>query len=335
MSTITGTGTTYNLPNYHGELFTVAITETPFLSAIGGINGSKTVNSKTFEWQTIGRRTSSANNSSLEGQNAPTATAQARSNVYNTTEIHHSQISVSYSHLATVNGQFSGANIAPEFDDAMIDEIQLQTMAELNSMAIDINQSFLSGTLAIPSDNSTARATQGILGAIQSNVSSNGSNRALTATIVNELLKEMRLNGAPLAQGTTDAQGNQSVRTVFLCGSDQLLNLTNVYSSNAYLSAPVRDSFVAGMAIKTVITPFGTFGVLEDPWMPAREIAVVDLAVCWPVFTEIPAKGVLFVEPLARTGAFENFQLYGEVGLEYGPEKYHGLITNLLNSDGS
>ena len=335
MSTISGTGTTYNLPNYHGELFTVAITETPFLSAIGGINGSKTVHSKTFEWETIGRRTSSANNSALEGQNAPTATGQARSNVVNVTEIHHSQISVSYSHLATQNGQFSGANIAPEFDDALIDEIQLQTMAELNSMAIDINQSFLSGTMVIPSDNTTARATQGILGAIQSNVSSNGSNRALTPAILNELLKEMRLNGAPLPVAALGQDGTPQARTVIMCGSDQLLNITNAYAAQSTLSAPVRNQFVAGMAIQTITTPFGTFGVLEDPWMPAREIAVVDLSVCWPVFTEIPAKGVLFVEPLARTGAFENFQLYGEVGLEYGPEKYHGLITNLLNSDGS
>jgi hypothetical protein len=166
-------------------------------------------------------------------------------------------------------------------------------------------------------------------------VSSNGSNRALTASIVNELLKEMRLNGAPLPVAALGQDGTPEARTVFLCGSDQLLNLTNVYSQNAYLSAPVRSQVVAGMAIQTIVTPFGTFGVLEDPWMPARQIAVVDLSVCWPTFTEIPGKGVLFVEPLARTGSFENFQLYGEVGLEYGPEKFHGLITNLLNSDGS
>jgi hypothetical protein len=314
----------------------VAITETPFLSAIGGINGSKTVHSKTFEWETIGRRSSSANNGALEGQNAPTATGQARSNVVNITEIHHSQISVSYSHLATQNGQFSGANIAAEFDDSMIDEIQLQTMAELNSMAIDINQSFLSGTMVIPSDNSTARATQGILGAIATNVSANGgTNRTLTPAIVNELLKEMRLNGAPLPVAALGQDGTQQARTVIMCGSDQLLNITNVYAAASQLSAPIRNQFVAGMAIQTITTPFGTFGVLEDPWMPAREIAVVDLSVCWPVFTEIPAKGVLFVEPLARTGATENFQLYGEVGLEFGPEKYHGVIKDLLNSDAS
>lgn len=332
---ISGTGTTYNLPNYHGELFTVAITETPFLSGIGGINGAKTVRSKQWEWQTIGRRANTTNNAALEGQAAPTATGQARANVHNITEIHHSQIAVSYSKMAAV-GQFAGVNVAPEFDDAAVDELQLQTMAELQSIASDVNLSFLTGTLQEPTDNTTARHTQGILGAITSNVSSNGgTNRALTPTIVNSLLKTMRLAGAPLAPGAVDQTGQATARTVFLCGSDQMLNLTNVYAAQTTLSAPVRSTTVAGMAINTIVTPFGTFGILEDPSMPARKIAVVDLAVCYPVFTEIPGKGVLFVEPLAKTGATENYQLYGEIGLEYGPQQYHGLISDLLNADGT
>ena len=332
---IAGVGTTYNLPNYHGELFTVAITETPFLSAIGGINGAKTVHSKTWEWQTIGRRANTTNNAALEGQAAPTATGQARANVHNITEIHHSQIAVSYSKLAAT-GQYAGVNVAPEFDDAVISEVQLQTMAELESIASDVNLSFLTGTLQEPTDNTTARHTQGILGAITSNVSANGgTNRALTPTILNTLLKTMRLAGAPLAPGMNDQNGNPSARTVILCGSDQKLNLTNVYAAQATLSAPVRSTTVAGMAIDTIVTPFGTFGVLEDPAMPARQIAVVDLGACYPVFTEIPGKGVLFVEPLAKTGATENFQLYGEIGLEYGPQQFHGLVKDLLNADGT
>jgi Family of unknown function (DUF5309) len=259
---ISGVGTTYNLPNYHGELFTVAITETPFLSAIGGINGAKTVRSKEWEWQTIGRRSNSANNAALEGQAAPTATGQARSNVTNITEIHHSQIAVSYSKLAAT-GQFAGVNVAPEFDDAMVDELQLQTQAELQSIASDVNLSFLSGTFQKPTDNTTARHTQGILGAISSNVSSNGgTNRALTPAIVNNLLKTMRLAGAPLAPGAVDQTGAATARTVFLVGSDQMLNLTNIYSAQTTLSAPVRSTSVAGMAIQTIITPFGTFGIL-------------------------------------------------------------------------
>jgi len=39
MAGITGQGTTYNLPNYVGELFAVSPEDTPFLSSIGGLTG--------------------------------------------------------------------------------------------------------------------------------------------------------------------------------------------------------------------------------------------------------------------------------------------------------
>jgi hypothetical protein len=84
------------------------------------------------------------------------------------------------------------------------------------------------------------------------------------------------------------------------------------------------------MNINTVVTPFGTFGVLVDRWMPAGQIAVVDLSVCYPVFLEIPGKGLLFVEELARVGSSRKFQLYGEIGLEYGAPVAHGLLKDLL-----
>jgi hypothetical protein len=54
-----------------------------------------------------------------------------------------------------------------------------------------------------------------------------------------------------------------------------------------------------------------------------------------PVFLLVPDKGFLFVEPLAKTGASEESQIYGEVGLEYGVEKHHGKIINLATADAS
>ena len=36
---ITGTGNTFNLPNFAGDLFTASPTQTPFLSMIGGLSG--------------------------------------------------------------------------------------------------------------------------------------------------------------------------------------------------------------------------------------------------------------------------------------------------------
>ncbi len=86
---------------------------------------------------------------------------------------------------------------------------------------------------------------------------------------------------------------------------------------------------VGGYALDTLVTDFGTFGVATNRWMPAGQIAFIDTSVCKPVFLQIPGKGSLFVEELARTGSSRKFQLYGEVGLEYGPERYHVLIKDL------
>lgn len=318
MAAVSGQGTTYNLPNYHGELFTVTPTETPFLSAIGGLNAAKETSATRFEWQTIDRRTSSANNVALEGAAAPSGAERARANVSNVVEIHQSAIEISYTKMAA-RGNFSGVNVAPEWDDANVDELAIQTQAELESMAVDIEQSFLNGVYQSPADNTTARKTRGILQAISTNINANGGTaRALSKAIIDSTLQTAFNNGAKLPQAST----------VFICGSAQKVALSNAYATPS-LNQVTRDRTIGGLAIDTLVTDFGTFGVMLDRWMPAGQIAIVDLSVCYPVFLNIPGKGLLFVEELARTGASRKFQLYGEVGLEYGPETYHALIKDL------
>jgi hypothetical protein len=90
-----------------------------------------------------------------------------------------------------------------------------------------------------------------------------------------------------------------------------------------------RSRTVGGVNVETIITDFGSFGVVLDRYMPVDQIALLDMSVMATVFLPIPGKGVFFTEPLAKTGAYDRVQLYGEVGLEYGPEQYHGLITDI------
>jgi len=317
MGAVSGQGTTYNLPNYHGELYQVTPTETPFLSAIGGLTGGKMTKSVEFEWQTEDRRTSTANNSVVEGAAAPTAAERSRSNVSNVVEIHQSAVEVSYTRQAAT-GMYSGINIGDN-DNPVGDELDHQIMIELQSMAVDIEMSFLSGTYQKPANNSTPRKTRGLLTAISTNVNANGgTNRALTKAIVDSTLQTMFSNGARLPQAST----------VFLLGPGQKVALSNLYST-AVLNQPTMTRNIGGVAIDTIVTDFGTFGVMLDRWMPTGQIAIVDLSVCAPVWLEIPGKGLLFAEQLAKTGASEKWQLYGEIGLEYGAETYHGLIKDL------
>ena len=317
MASVSGQGTTYNLPNYTGDLFQVSPADTPFLSAIGSLSGGGlTAESTEFEWQTVDIRATSANNVVVEGANAPTANEQSRANVTNVVEIHHRAINVSYTKLAARQLK-SGTNNAER--NPIENELDFQVSQELRAIAVDVEKSFLSGVYQKPANNSTARQTRGLLSAITTNVNANGGTpRAITKAIVDTTLQTMFTSGSPLSQDNT----------VLIVGAAQKVALSNLYST-AVLNQPTMTRNVGGVAVDTIITDFGVFGVMLNRWMPAGQIAIADLSVCAPVFLEIPNKGTLFVEPLGKTGASEQYQLYGEIGLKYGPETYHGLIKDL------
>jgi hypothetical protein len=288
MATQSGQGTTFALPNFTGELFQIAPFDTPFLSAIGGLNGGKTTNSIEWEWQTEDLESTSANNAKVEGANAPAASGVSRSNVSNVVEIHQEAIEVTYTKQAAV-GLHSGVN--NEEDNPVRDEISHQTMLKLRKVAVDVEKSFLSGVYAKPGTNASARTTRGLLTAVSTNVFANaGTPRALTKAIVDNALKQMFDNGAPLAGDNT----------VLMVGSAQKLALSNVYSAAPTLNQATQSRSIGGVAIDTLITDFGQFGVMLNRWMPAGQIAIVDLSVCFPVFLDVPGKGHMFVEPSPR-----------------------------------
>lgn len=315
MATVSGQGTTFNLPNYTGELFSVAPSDTPFLSAIGGLGAGKSTTSVEFEWQTEDLETTSANNAKVEGAAAPTASEVSRSNVTNVVEIHQEAIEVSYTKQAAT-GLHNGIN--NEASNPVRDELSHQTMLKLKKIAVDVEKSFLSGVYAKPGTNATPRTTRGVVTAITTNVFANaGTPRALTKAIVDNALRDMFTNGAPLDENT-----------VFMVGAAQKVNLSNVYNAGN-LNVATSSRNIGGVAIDTLITDFGTFGIMTNRWYPTGQIGIVNLGVCAPVFLNVPGKGHLFVEPLAKTGASEKYQIYGEIGLEYGPEVYHGAIKDL------
>src|SRR4051812_15998551 len=106
MSGITGLGTNYNLPNYTGILFGLTPANTPFFSAIGGLNGGGQTTSTEFEWQTFDLR-NAAQNVALEGATAPTAQGRVRGNITNVVQVQQEKVSVAYSKIAAV-GQKAG-----------------------------------------------------------------------------------------------------------------------------------------------------------------------------------------------------------------------------------
>ena len=163
-ASVSGQGTTFNLPNYHGELIQLTPQETPFLSAIGGLFGYESANSPQFEWQTTDLRDASDTRQRLEGADAPTAENRIRVNLENVVEIHQEKIEVSYTKEAST-GVYAGINAHGGLNTAnpVTSELAFQTDAALKAKKLDIEKAFVQGTYAKPADNTAPRKTRGIM----------------------------------------------------------------------------------------------------------------------------------------------------------------------------
>jgi len=312
MGAVSGLGDSYDLPNYVGELFNVTPNDTPFLSAIGGMTGGKSVTSKQFTWQTVDNA-AAAQTAVVEGAD-PVYAERTRSEVTNVTQIMQYGVNVSYTKQAAT-GNLSGESIIG--NQPVQDELAFQLDMAMKRAARDIEFSFLQGTYVADTDISTARKTRGILEAISTNEVAAAA-AALDQAKVEDALKQMADSGAPFEM------------PVIMANSFQKQKLSSIYSS-ALALAP-RDRNIGGVNITTIETDFGQVGIVYDRHLPTDDVVIVDLAFCKPVFLDIPGKGHFFVEPLAQSGAAYKFQVYGEIGLEYGPEQFHAKITNLSTS---
>ena len=244
----------------------------------------------------------------------PTMKGRTRSEVINVTQIMQYGVEVSYTKQAAV-GNLSGQSIIG--NQPVQDELAFQLDMAMKTAARDIEHSFIQGTYVADTDISTARQTRGMLEAVTTNEVA-GAAGALTQDMVDEAMKKMADSGAPFET------------PVIFANAFQKQALSALFSNSLAL-AP-RDRNVGGVNITTIETDFGQLGIVYERHIPADDILIADLSFLKPVFLDIPGKGHFFVEPLAQTGAAYKYQVYGEIGLEYGPEQFHAKITNLATS---
>lgn len=391
MAGITALGTTYNLPNYTGELFALTPADTPLLSAIGGLTGGRQATSTEYEWQTYDLA-NAGQNVALEGADAPTTEGRVRANVTNVCQIQQRTVSVSYTKQAAF-GLKSGSNNAEP--NPITDEMGWQVQQALKEMARDVEFSFIQGVYQKPSDNSTPRKTRGLLAAITTNVvakatatvtglsaatdtitetataRSNGDKIIFTSVGASTTLVQGRVyyvvgkstnsfqvattpGGTAVTIGTAtvayrvpqttalavaDVNGllqlvydnggiTEQETATLIVNSSQKLAVSQAYG-NAYGKFMETSRNVGGVNFTTIETDFGRLNIMLNRFVPQDTMIVCSLEQLSPVFLEIPGKGHMFQEPLAKTGAQDKTQIYGEVGLAYGSERSHGAITGL------
>lgn len=320
MSNVNAIGTSWNLPNYTGELFLIGANQTPFLNMIGGLEGNsvRLVSAAEFPlaqpWAL--EAASQPDITETASLTAPTPWSYVRGQDTNTIQIFQRSVTISYMKQSVVG------SIVADATTGLVDKTQLQPVqnerdfqiqANLRQIAVNADYTFLNGTYQKATSAGVSAKTRGIITAITAN-SIDANSAALSRTIFNSLIAEMAANGSEFRN------------PVIFCNAFQKQKITEIYGY-----APA-DRNVGGMDIKQIETDFAMFGVVWAPSIPASTLLVADLAVCHPVFLPVPEKGTLFYEELAKTGAAEKGELYGQMGIDYGPEEFHGKITSLATS---
>ena len=308
---------TYTNPNFIGELFQLTPTETPFLSMIGGLTGGIPTTSEEFTWQSDDLP-AAGQNTVLEGAD-PTFTNRLRTDYSNVCQILQKGGEVTYTKQAAIGSLGTPASRAMAAasilgNQPVGDELSHQLMLKTMEAARDTEFSFIEGVYQRPTTNATDRQTRGIIPAITTNSVNATATPNDTKTHFLALVKLMADSGA------------RFLNPVVMVNSFQKQQFTA-----GFTFAP-EDRNVGGVNLKVVETDFADFGVIYNRHVPAATALVVDMAFCAPVFLEIPDKGHFFAEELAHTGSSWKWQLYGEVGLRYGPEIYHGKVINLATS---
>ena len=297
--------------NYLGVLYEIGANQTPFLNMLGGLNGGKTSRSFLFPVAQPYSLASASQPAVTEAASVSsnTATTIVRGQDTNTAQIFQETVEVSHAKQSTT-GEFGGIQVLG--DQPVQDEFEFQKQAQLRQIAIDLEYSMLQGAYQEGANPTTAAKMRGLKNAITTNAVA-ASSATLDKALMDSMFAAMAGTGAPWENVVIFANAFQKQKI-----------------SDAYGYAP-EDRNVGGVNIKQIETDFGMVGVVYDPHMPTDEVYAVEMSVCSPVF--VPYNGmVITFEMLAQVAASKKGQWYAQIGLDYGPEEYHGSITGLATS---
>lgn len=313
---VTGLGTTWNLPNYAGELFTSDPKQTPLLTMIGGLSGGKMTDN--FEFPTAVQFNQpdpeQPEISEQASATAPAAMHLVREQETNVVQIHQEVIDLTYAKQSNA-GRMSGLNTAGQVPNPA-DEKAWQIEQRLKKIARDVEYSFIAGQYQKSTGAAVANKTRGMLQLAGTASTVAAADAALTTAMIKNLMLQMAENGAYFDN------------MILFCGSYQKQVITSLYESQlGYNAAAPRN--VGGMSVTEIETDFCMLGIVWNRFMPTDSILIADVAHMAPVFQAVPGKGVLFEEPLAKVGASDRIQIYGQLGLAHGPAFLHGSITGL------
>ena len=306
--------TSFGVLNYSGMLFNKGNTRTPLSAIIGG--RAKTTNHVEFvtgQEYTAGGDGSQPEISENASLTAPDASVVTREQKTNVPQIFQESVGISYAKQSNM-GTLAGVNIANQQANP-VNELDFQVAAKIQKINRDIEYTFINGVFNKATSDATVNKTRGLIPAITTNVTAMG-NKPLGLWDIADMVKKIYGANAP-----TDG-------LCLWCDAITLFQINADAVQNGLTVIPAARE-INGIALSSVVTPIGVVYLYLGECLPAGTALLLNLDVIAPVYQPVPGKGNFFLEQLAKVGAGEKYQLFGQIGLDHGPEWYHGKFTGI------
>lgn len=303
--------TSFGVLNYSGMIYNTSDVKTPLLNMLPKetTQSVEFVIDSTYALGTPEQPRISEEQSLI----APEARVITRDQETNVTQIFMKATAVSYAKMSNTN-TLAGVNLGGQTNNVP-NELDFQITAKTQEMRNDIEYTLINGKYYKAKNDSEANQTRGFLEATTSNVIDLAGGE-LTHKAIADLLQMIFESNAP-----TD-------NLILIVPANVKRVITNIYPKESGWILPASRN-VGGVAIDTIITDFGTVGIMVHMRMPKGTIFAMNGSVSKIKEQPTPGKGNFFWEELARIGAGIKGQLFGQLGLDYGPEWYHGKIINI------
>ena len=308
--------TSFGVLNYSGMLFNKGNTRTPLSSMIGG--RAKNTNHVEFvvgqSYQTGGGSQPAI--SETASLTAPDATVVTRTQMTNVTQIFQESVGISYGKMSNM-GTLSGANIANQAANPM-NELDFQVAAKMQKIARDIEYTFINGAYNKAAADNQINKTRGLVSAITTNTT-DMDGAPLGLWDIADMVKKIYSANAP------------TTGLVLWCDAVTMFQINADAVQNGLTVVPAARE-INGIALSSVVTPIGVVYLYLGECLPEGTALLLDLDVIAPVNQPTPGKGNFFLEELAKVGAGTKYQIFGQIGLDHGPEWYHGKFTDIATT---
>lgn len=302
-----------NTPNFSGMLFNKGNTKTPFSTMIGAhrkfTNHTEFVTGQEYETA----EGSQPNISEAESLTAPDASVLKREQKTNVTQIFQESVGISYGKMSNM-GTLSGINVAGQQANPVSEE-DFQIAAKMAKIGQDIEYTFLNGKYQKSTGDNVPNKSRGLLTAIKSNIV-DADGKMLSFMLLCEAMKCI-----------DDSNGDTTNLVVGLDSTGRLQLNADAAANGLTIVSAGRN--INGIAVDQVLTPLGTVYLKTLKYLPTGTVALFDPSIMAPVEQIVPKKGNFFLEELAKVGAGTKKQIFGQIGLDHGPEWYSAKITNL------